>query len=147
MPISLWLLCSEWAGSTVVILEKQISRQNVWFKCCHCKQLLNQKSDWLQTISCHTERFLTVSVRELCLQTFSSISLHCIVVSISVRKIQLFSVWSKTLKNSIYNADRYLVNFMKNQKRTSHLSCTRMKFWERQIMYLYLIKKWFETSF
>ena len=147
MSISLWLSCSEQASSTVVILKKQILRQSIWFKCCYCKWLLNQKSDWLQMILCHTERFLTVSIKKLCFQTFSSMSLCCIIVSISMKKIQLFLIWSKTLKNSTCNTDRYLINFVKNWKRISHLFCMKMKFWKRQIMYIYLIKKWFETDF
>ena len=134
-------------SSTIVILEKQTSRWSVWFECCHCKQLLNQKSDWLQTISCYTERFLTVSVRELYFQTFSSVSLCHIVVSISARRIWLFLIWSKILKNLIYHADEYLVNFMKNWKKISHLFCMKIKFWKRQIVCIYLIKKQFKTSF
>ena len=158
MSISLQLLCLRQMSSTVVVLEKQTSRWSVWFKYCHCKQLFNQKSDWLQMILCHTERLLTVSVRKLYFQTFSSVrklcswaflsvSLCCIVVSTSAKRIWLFSVWSKMFKSLICSANKYLVNFMKNQKRTLHLSCMRMKFWKKQIMYIYFIKKWFEISF
>ena len=147
MSISLQLSHSEWVSSTIIILEKQTLRQNVWFKCCHCKQLLDQRSDWLQTISCHTERLLTVSIRKLCLWAFSSVSLHHIIVSISVRRIQLFSVWLKMLKSLICSANEYLVNFMKNQKRISHLFYIRIKFWKKWIIFLCFSRKWFEVSF
>ena len=145
--ISLQLSHSEQTDSTIIILKKQISRQNIWFKYCHCKQLLNQKSNWLQIILYHTEKFLTVLVRKLCFQTFSSVSLCCIIISTSARRIQLFSIWSKTFKSSICNANKYLINFTKNWKRISHLFCMKMKFWKKQIVYIYLIKKWFETDF
>ena len=147
MSISLWLLCLKQMSSTVAVLKKQTLKQSVWFKCCHCKWLLSQRSDWLQTILCHIEKLLTVSVRKLCFQIFSSVNLHCIVVSISARRIWLFSIWSKTLKSLICNVDRYLINFTENQKKISHLFCTEIKFWKRQIMCIYLIKKWFETDF
>ena len=147
MSISLQLLHLRWAGSTVAVLEKQILRQSVWFECCHCKWLLDQKSDWLQMILCCTERLLTVLVRKLCFWAFSSVSLYYIVVLISVRRIWLFLVWSKMLKSLICSADKYLVNFTENQKKISHLSYMKMKFWERQIMYIYLIKRWFRINF
>jgi len=147
LSISLWLSYLEWVNSTIIVLEKQILKQNVWFECCHCKQLLDQKSNWLQIILYHIERLLTVSIRKLCFWTFSSVSLHHIIISTSVKKIQLFSIWSKMFKNLICSADKYLVNFVKNQKRIFYLSCTKMKFWKRWIMYIYLIKKWFETDF
>ena len=147
MSISLQLLCSEQTDSTVAILKKQISRWSIWFKYYHCKQLLSQKSDWLQMILCHTKRLLTISVRKLCFQIFSSMSLHCIIISTSVRKIWLFSIWSKMLKSSICNTDEYLVNFTENQKRISHLSCMRIKFWKRWIMFLCFSRKWFEVDF
>ena len=138
---------SEQTDSTVIILKKQTSRQNIWFKYCHCKQLLSQKADWLQMISCYIKKLLTVSIKKLCFQTFSSVNLHCIIISISARKIWLFLIWSKILKSSTHNANEYLVNFMRNQKRTFHLSCKTIKFWERWIVYIYFIKKWFETDF
>ena len=97
LSTSLQLSCLKQTNSTIIILEKQISRWSIWFKCCHCKQLFNQKSDWLQMILYHTEKLLIISIKKLCFQTFSSVSLHHIVISTSARRIQLFSVWSKML--------------------------------------------------
>ena len=103
---------------------------------------IQSKIKLIANISCHTKKLLTVSIRNLCFQTFSSsVSLYYIVVSISARRIQVFSVWSKIFKNSIHSTNKYLINFVKNWKRISHLSCTRIKFWKKQIMCIYFIKK------
>ena len=78
-------------------------------------------------ISCHIKKFLIILIRKLCFQTFSSMSLYHIIISISARKIQLFSVLLKILKSLTHSTDKYLVNFVKNQKRISHLFYTEMK--------------------
>ena len=155
MSISLQLSCSEWADSTIAVLEKQILKQSVWFECCYCKQLLDQKSDWLQMILCHIKRFLTVSVRKLCFQAFlsvlklcfwifSSMSLHWIIML--ERRNLIFSVWLKMLKSLTCYADKYSVNFTENWKETSHLLWLRMKFWERWIMFLCLSRRLFKFN-
>ena len=62
-------------------------------------------------------------------------------------KINLvFSVWLKKFKSLTCCADKYLVNFTKNQKETSHLLWSEMKFWERWIMFLCLSRRWFKVD-
>ncbi len=148
MSTSLWLLCSEWINSTIIILEEQILRWSVWFKYYHCKWLLSQRSDWLQMILCHSEKLclLTVSSERLCLLTVSLESLHFLIVSMLERRSLVFSIWLKMLKSSTHYADEYLVNFMKNWKEISHLLWLRMKFWERWIMFLCLSRRWFKVD-
>ena len=148
LSTSLWLLHLRQTDSTVIILEKQISRQSIWFECCHYKWSLDQRSDWLQTILCHSEKLhlLTVLSGRLCLLTVSLESLHLLIVSTLERRSLVFSIWLKTFKSSIHCADRYLVNFVKNQKEISHLLWLRMKFWERWIMFLCFSRRWFEIS-
>ena len=157
MSTSLQLLhLLEQTDSTAVKLEMQTLRQKIWFKCCHCKWSLNQKSDWLQTILNHIKRLAALirklcfqtflSVRKLCFWAFSSTSLHHIIISVLKRRNLVFSIWLKMLKNSIYCANKYLVNFTKNWKETSHLFWLKMKFWEKWIMFLCLSKKLFKFS-
>ena len=136
----------------------QILRQKIWFKCCHCRQSLDQRSDWLQMISSYIERQL-ISMRKLCLQafllvlklssqTFSSVlELGLQIFSSVLWRINLvFSVWLKKFKSLICCADEYLVNFTKNWKETSHLLWSEMKFWERWIMFLCFSRRLFEFS-
>ena len=143
-------------SSTIIILKKQILRWRIWFKCCHCKQLLSQKSDWLQTILCHSEKLLKASIKKLhflmfsseklCLLIVSLKSLHFLIVSTLERRSLVFSIWSKTLKNSICCANRYLINFMKNQKKISHLFWSEIKFWKKWTVFLCLNKKQFKID-
>ncbi len=56
------------------------------------------------------------------------------------------SILNQTLKSLTCCADKYLVNFMKNQKETSHLLWSEMKFWERWIMFLCLSRRLFESD-